>query len=460
MKHGALLAMAAVGCWCIARPVGAVVRNIASHATPIMGTAVDSAGTHDVLIANAGPLGEVVDGVANANLAANAYIINGSGSAGANGNGADTYAAGWPTYQFDYVGVTFAEPQFGVSSVRVQNYLANDGGWWGPTSIIAGGAPLTAADLLAPVVQVTSDGGVTWENLAATTNYVQQYTGVVRGTGFPNATSGPLATFEFTPQNGINGIRLIGEGAGPADGSGFIGVNEFEVFGAPQELALEVNRTDGRVRLVNQANSAVSFDLYRIDSPGGALDVSLDGWNSLQQPSRNPANFPAGNGSGNGWEALGTPSATTVAEAFLLGNSTLLPGSAVSLGRLFSGVAEDLTLRYRTAAGTFISVAATYVTRPALAADFNDDDQVDAADLAIWRSGFGGTGDGDANGDGRVDGVDFLLWQREFTANSAAVSTIHAVPEPTSVVLAGLAFGLLPALGQPGTAARGLRVAG
>ncbi|WP_428304141.1 hypothetical protein [Lacipirellula sp.] len=460
MKHGALLAMVAIFCWSAVRPAEAAVINIASHATPIMGTAVDAVGTHDVLIANAGPIGEVVDGVTNANLTANAYIIGGNGSTGANGNGADTYAAGWPTYQFDYIGALFAEPQFGVSSVRIQNYLANDGGWWGPTSIIAGGAPLTAADLLAPMVQVTSNGGATWTNLAATSNYVQQYTGVVRGTGFPNATSGPLATFEFAPQNGINGIRLIGEGAGPADGSGFIGVNEFEVLGAPQELTLEVNRATGRVRLVNQADSPVALDLYRINSPSGALDLSSNGWNSLQQPSRNPANFPAGSGSGNGWETLGTPSSTTVAEAFLLGNSTLLPGSSASLGRLFSGATEDLTLRYRTAAGTFISVAATYVTRPALAADFNDDDQVDAADLAIWRSGFGGTGDGDANGDGRVNGADFLVWQRELTAGSSAIATIHAVPEPTSVVLAGLALGLLPALGQPGTAARGPRVAG
>lgn len=435
----------------------AAVSNIARHATPIMGTAVDAVGTHDVLIANAGPINEIVDGVSNANPAANAYIINGNGSAGANGNGADTYAGGWPTYQFDYVGAMFAEPQYGVSSIRVQNYIANDGGWWGPTSIIAGGAPLTAADLMAPIVQVTSDGGATWSNLAASTDYVQKYTGVARGTGFPNATSGPFAMFEFAPQNGINGIRLIGEGAGPADGSGFVGINEFEVLGVPQTLTLEVNRTTGRVRLVNLVESPIAFDLYRIDSLSGSLDVSAAGWNSLQQPSRNPVGFPAGNGSGNGWETLGAPGATSVAEAFLLGDSTLGAGEAVSLGNLFSGATEDLSLRYRTATGTFVNVLATYVSRPALAADFNDDDRVDAADLAIWRSGFGGTDGGDANGDGRVDGADFLVWQREFNANAATTSALHAVPEPTGIALAGLALGLLPALGQPGTAARGLR---
>lgn len=442
------------------RSAVAAVSDIASHATPIMGTAVDAVGTHDVLIANAGPINEIVDGVASANLTANAYVINGNGSTGANGNGADTYAGGWPTHQFDYIGALFAEPQYGVSSIRVQNYVANDGGWWGPTSTIAGGAPLTAADLTAPIVQVTSDGGATWSNLAANTDYVQKYTGVVRGAGFPNATSGPFATFEFASQNGINGIRLIGEGAGPADGSGFVGVNELEVLGVPQALTLEVNRTTGRVRLVNQVESSISLDLYRIDSWSGSLDVSAAGWNSLQQPSRNPAGFPAGNGSGNGWEILGVPGVVSVAEAFLLGDSTLGPGEAVSLGKLFSGATEDLSLRYRTAAGTFVNVLATYVSRPALAADFNDDDQVDAADLAIWRSGFGGAGDGDANSDGLVDGADFLVWQREFTVNATTSSAVHTVPEPTSIALAGLALGLLPVLGQPGTAARALRAAG
>ena len=460
MKQGALLAMIAVCCWANMRSAAAAVRNIASYATPMMGTAVDVAGTHDVLIANAGPIGEIVDGVTNVNLAANAYIISGDGSTGTNGNGADTYAAGWPSYQFDYVGALFAEPQFGVSSVRVQNYLANDGGWWGPTSTIAGGVALSAADLAAPIVQVTSDSGATWSNVAASNNYGQQYTDVVRGTGFPNATSGPLATFEFAPQDGINGIRLIGEGAGPADGSGFIGVNEFEVLGVPQELTLEVNRTTGRVRLMNEVARPIALDFYRIDSWSGSLNVSASGWNSLQNPSRNPADFPAGNGSGDGWETLGMSGVTSVAEAFLLGNSTLTPGEAASLGKLFGGQAEDLSLRYRTAGGTFVNVSATYVSRPALAADFNDDDQVDAADLAIWRAGFGGTGDGDANSDGRVDGADFLIWQREFNGNEPDNGAIHPVPEPTCVALAGLALGLLPALGQPGKAARGLRDGG
>jgi hypothetical protein len=51
-----------------------------------------------------------------------------------------------------------------------------------------------------------------------------------------------------------------------------------------------------------------------------------------------------------------------------------------------------------------------------LAADFNSNGQVNAADLTAWRGGFGtGTtkAQGNADGDGDVDGADFLTWQRQ-----------------------------------------------
>lgn len=51
------------------------------------------------------------------------------------------------------------------------------------------------------------------------------------------------------------------------------------------------------------------------------------------------------------------------------------------------------------------------------AADFNEDQFVDAADLAIWSSGYGTIGasldQGDSNFDSDVDGSDFLTWQRQ-----------------------------------------------
>ncbi len=58
----------------------------------------------------------------------------------------------------------------------------------------------------------------------------------------------------------------------------------------------------------------------------------------------------------------------------------------------------------------------------ALAADFNQDGNVDGDDFLLWQAGFNlfagnaTTSDGDANGDGLVNGDDLLIWQLEYDA--------------------------------------------
>ena len=94
---------------------------------------------------------------------------------------------------------------------------------------------------------------------------------------------------------------------------------------------------------------------------------------------------------------------------------------------------RDLSLRYRMVDGTFIDIAATYISTPTLPADFNDDDIVDAIDLVIWQGAIELDSDGDADGDGDTDGRDFLAWQREFGATPAV--TLQTVPEPSSYFL-------------------------
>jgi hypothetical protein len=70
--------------------------------------------------------------------------------------------------------------------------------------------------------------------------------------------------------------------------------------------------------------------------------------------------------------------------------------------------------------------------REALGGDFDEDRDVDGADLPRWTNFFGATSfvehqGGDANADAVVDGADFLVWQRQL--GSAPVGAI-AVPEP------------------------------
>jgi hypothetical protein len=427
MKFGVIFICSIAGAGCFAHlAFGATPTNLARWGTPMLGAGANLTGSDDVTVAHFGPVGEINDGVANSNFAANGFTIDGNGQMGANGNGADTFAGEITTNLFDFVGVLFSELQFGVASVRVQNFLANDGGWWGANGVVAGGVPLTAADLTAPQVQVTTDGGASWAIVAGvTSDYVSQYTGVVRGTGFPNATSGPFATFNFTPQNGINGIRLIGSGGGPADGNGFIGVNEFEAIGVAQNLTLEVNTTVGRVRLINEVQSSISLNFYQITSSKGSLDVA--GWNSLENPSGNPAGFPSGDGSGNGWEEFGNLNEKIVAEAFLQGVSTLAPGESLSLGNLFAGGDQDLALRYRTSTGRFVDVPAVYVT--GLPGDFDGDHDADGRDFLAWQRELGST----------LDATDFGDWA-EYFGTSPSTTVVINVPEPgTHGLLVGLA---------------------
>lgn len=85
-----------------------------------------------------------------------------------------------------------------------------------------------------------------------------------------------------------------------------------------------------------------------------------------------------------------------------------------------------------------LSVSAAVAYDPA---DFNEDGLVDAADLVIWRAGFGmasgaGRHDGDANGDGAVNGADWLLWQQGLSHSGNANVAAAPAPEPATWILA------------------------
>jgi hypothetical protein len=77
-----------------------------------------------------------------------------------------------------------------------------------------------------------------------------------------------------------------------------------------------------------------------------------------------------------------------------------------------------------------------------LAADFDEDGDVDQDDLSTWQQNHGLNGgathfQGDANADSNVDGADFLIWQRQSGSTSLAPPAAQAVPEPSTIACAG-----------------------
>jgi hypothetical protein len=89
------------------------------------------------------------------------------------------------------------------------------------------------------------------------------------------------------------------------------------------------------------------------------------------------------------------------------------------------------------------SKATNAAFREVQAGDFEQDGDVDAADLAAWSQNVGLVGiathrQGDADGDADVDGDDFLVWQRQV---GGAGPALGAVPEAGAGVLAWLAVG-------------------
>ncbi|MCG8450092.1 MAG: matrixin family metalloprotease [Pirellulales bacterium] len=213
---------------------------------------------------------------------------------------------------------------------------------------------------------------------------------------------------------------------------------------AKDAVTLQVFVDTGEVKLINRESTSLDFDYYEITSldleqDGGSLDPVA--WESLFEQDL-PA-FPAGNGSGNGWEQGGNINDTNLIESYLLSTSSLDAGESVSLGQAFVvGAAQDLTFEYHVVGEDMGAFGAIEYL---LSADFDEDGDVDADDLADWRSGFGKTGnathaDGDANGDRNVDGSDFLTWQRQYgaTAASAAAAAV-SVPEPSAFLLLAMA---------------------
>ena len=255
----------------------------------------------------------------------------------------------------------------------------------------------------------------------------------------------PVGTTRF--KTSLFGTPISG---GP---DGYTDLVDVQVTEAANELLfVEVNTTSGQVTLKNQTGDPFHIDYYEITAPGVAGDYNNDGtvnaadytrwrdnlgasvtlpndstpgmvtaadydvwkaafgggnslnataWNSLQE--QNLAGFPAGNGTGNGWEQAGGSDANLLSESFLTGNSLVSNGASIGLGAAFNvGSLHNLEFRY----------------------------------AVVPDDGLGGFAGPGTLAQGFV---------RYFTSGAGAVS---AVPEPSSVLLVGVGLASLAVGGR------------
>lgn len=198
-------------------------------------------------------------------------------------------------------------------------------------------------------------------------------------------------------------------------------------------LVLVVDPATGNAQIQNQSNLSASIDGYKITSDSGSLLPTNGDWLSLDDNNR----------AGGDWRESNS-SDTQLAELKPSGSSPLTGGmQPLDMGQILkttaNGGTQDLAFEYLFPGETaFREGVVVYgaLASPSLAADFNDDNVVNGADLTVWRGAFGTTSAGDADGDADSDGADFLTWQRQLGMSvSPAAPAAGVVPEPGCGIL-------------------------
>jgi hypothetical protein len=414
------------------KPVPAVPTPATLRPVNIIANAYNSPGR------NNDGLAHVVDHIRGQTFAS---VTNGVVDHAGAADGFDTFqgdAAGTLT---DFVGLQYSSiNRFDSITVDLANQFADGGDWDSTPRLFI---------LKNPVDTNTS------RPETDPTNW-QEIIGAPETTGHaysPLVAPGPGGTMTFNlsslPANQRTGWGwAVGGVDGNANGAGvinFVSVTELSATGAviprPYDLTLKV-QPGGEVRLSNDTAFAVDLDFYQITSAASALSESA--WNSLGDGAANPgthtpANFPVGNGTGNGWEEMGNLNNSIVAEGYLQGASTLGAGQYISLGNLYAGSAQDLKFTYRLGGGVFIDGTVQY-SSSAITGDYNGNGIVDGADYVVWRNNNGLTGgatpsQGDGNGDGNVNSLDYTVWRNNFGDTSGSGSASQAaVPEPGTFI--------------------------
>ncbi|MCO6048164.1 LamG domain-containing protein [Aeoliella sp. ICT_H6.2] len=210
---------------------------------------------------------------------------------------------------------------------------------------------------------------------------------------------------------------------------------------------LLVNTVTGALTIENTTDLSFDINGYELTSESGSLHPGA--WTSIQSQSLAGIGFPAGNGSGNGWEELGNPAlpdtppnAFQLSEAYWQGYSSLTPGTSIQLGSVYDiSSLQDLALRFRLEDGSWVEAVMEEVTTFLKPGDYNGDGVVNLADYTVWRNNLGAADESafapnTGNGNG-VDATDYQAWKDNFgsvyvmnLANGAS-----QVPEPSTLCL-------------------------
>ncbi len=146
-----------------------------------------------------------------------------------------------------------------------------------------------------------------------------------------------------------------------------------------------------------------------MDATGGEAYVSYSRWYSNNQggsPNADTFRVMISNNNGSTWTTLETvgPAGTEAGGGWVAKEIEIASVIAPTATMKLRFIAEDI------GTGSLVEAAVDEVRIKVLACgnplDLNSDGSVDAADLAILLSNWGGQGSGDLNGDGAVDGGD------------------------------------------------------
>ncbi|MCA9241948.1 MAG: PEP-CTERM sorting domain-containing protein, partial [Planctomycetales bacterium] len=150
----------------------------------------------------------------------------------------------------------------------------------------------------------------------------------------------------------------------------FVGIDEVEIIGSAT-IGARVNTATGKVSLFG--DSAFDFDItgYRLTSTLGQLVpgnfTSLEG-QGVGDPGMSPND-------GIGFEVLGSPSVSAIAEGHLTTFTTFDNATDLSIGNVFNTATlegdRDLALTLTTASGEELTAVVEYVSTVGLAGDFN-----------------------------------------------------------------------------------------